>query len=386
VEKLVLTGNQQKAPEVEHRSLLQEAFHTGASLAFGDKSKITDALTTYAPEALYTGTLFFPGGKAVVAAAAIGALNEVRTDESLKDGAVDAVLGSVKGAGTKLVFDKIGGFEFSKTLLNAPIKGVVMGSAATAINSALTRSTYDQNGKFDLRTGLERTAQSVLSPKALAIDAATFGLASSASFGINRLTGGLLARSPGLNVMLTGGTFGIASGGINELAKQSESGNGFDIGKIASQAAIHGAIDGLAAGPAAFKVGFAPRPIPDVARISPNATRTSPDSTRTSQNATSTDVLGLTLRSPTNETVSSPMSVRELKDLGGSANLGAKEFGNSGSALETSANTPTRFVTAMSDHGSVQIDLPRGHETAQELAPSRLIARDSDGKRISITK
>ncbi|MBS1955739.1 MAG: hypothetical protein JST89_16265 [Cyanobacteria bacterium SZAS-4] len=338
----------------EHRSLLREAFHAGASYAFGEKSKTTDAITTYAPDALYTGALFFPGTKALVASAAIGALNEVRTDSSWQDTAKDAVLGSAKGTGTKFVFDKIGAVEFTKSVLNAPIKGVVMGSASTLINSALSRSTYEKDGKFDFETGLSRTANSVLSPQALAINAATFGFASSASVGLNRLTGGLLSRSAGLSMLATGGTFGIASGGIQEFSRQTASGESFDVSKIASQALIHGAIDGLAAVPAGFKVGFAPRPRSDFGPQ--KSAETIPQ---------------LTLRSSETDTVQP--NERPKGDGSGDRATDSKK--------PTSTIEPTTYEATMQNGSSIKIEFSRSHEHTPEAEPKEIITTIQLGKR-----
>ena len=255
----VQTDTTQNSSSTAARSLSQEVFHYGASLVFGEKSKITDAITTYAPEALSTAAYFLPGKRALVAAAAFGALNEVHTDDTLKEGVVDAALGTVKGAATKLVFDKLGGIRGTQTLIDSPLKGVLMGSVSTAINTGLTRSSYEQDGQYSLTLGLERTAGAVLSPQALLVDAASFSLASGGTAALGKLSGGLLTKSPVMSKLVMGTTFGFASGGVQEVANESNSGKGFDVGKIASQAAIHGLVDGLAAGPAAFKGGFVPR-------------------------------------------------------------------------------------------------------------------------------
>lgn len=252
-------ANDKSSPVDGAHSLLGDALHACAGYVFGERSKVTEAITNYGPETLYAGALLFPGGKAVAASAAIGALNEIRTDDSLKEGFYDAVLGSVKGGATKFAFDKIGGVEFTTSILNAPVKGVVMGSTSTLLDSGLSRRTYDQDGRFDLGTGIDRTIQSVFSPQAMAVNAATFGFAGGASAVLNKLSGGFVARSPGVATLLTGSTFGIASGGISEASRQAALGDGFDIGKIASESAIHGALYGLAAVPAGLKVGFSPR-------------------------------------------------------------------------------------------------------------------------------
>jgi hypothetical protein len=254
----VPTDTTQNSSSTEARSLSQEVFRYGASLVFGEKSKITDAITTYAPEALSTAAYFLPGKRALVAAAAFGALNEVHTNDTLKEGVVDATLGTVKGAATKLVFDKLGGIRGTQTFLDSPLKGVMMGSASTAINTGLTRNNYEQDGKYSLTLGLERTASAVLSPQALLVDAASFSFASGGTAALGKLSGGLLTKSPVMSKLVMGTTFGLASGGVQEVANESNNGKGYDIGKIASQAAIHGLVDGLAAGPAAFKGGFAP--------------------------------------------------------------------------------------------------------------------------------
>lgn len=239
-------------------NLLGAALHECAGYVFGEKSKITEAVTTYGPETLYAGALLFPGGKALAASAALGALNEIRTDDSLQEAVSDAILGSVKGGATKFAFDKIGKVEFTKSILNAPVKGIVMGSTSTFLDSGLSRKTYDLDGKFDFDTGVDNTIRSVISPQAMAVNAATFGFAGGTSAALNKLSSGFIARSPGLTTMLAGATFGIAAGGIGEASKQAATGDGFDIGKIASESAIHGALYGLAAVPAGLKVGFKP--------------------------------------------------------------------------------------------------------------------------------
>lgn len=354
-----LQANDKSSPvESSSHSLLAAALNNCAGYVFGEKSKATEAITTYGPETLYAGALLFPGGKAIVAAAGIGALNEIRTDDSLKEGVADAFLGSVKGGATKFAFDKVGKIEFTKSILEAPIKGVVMGSTSTLLDSGLSRKTYDRDGKFDFGAGVDRTIQSVFSPQAMAVNAATFGFAGSAGAALNKLSGGFVARSPGLTTLLTGATLGIASGGIGEVSRQATTGNGFDLGKIASESAIHGALYGLAAVPAGFKVGFKPSAEPAAAAAEPAAAEAAKPAAK-------------------------PVAVDFLRDTAGNEQADYSRASGDGNSAESPEKTTGN--EQIKSHESLQVFFSNSN-SAHEVEPTRIVATDRLGQTTTMSR
>lgn len=232
-------------PTSDHKLSYIGSFANSAYSALtGNGSNAESEVATYAGGFAKAACLFLRGRFALPATMLAYALDEAKPGDSASNQLLDAGLGAAKGGAMR------GAFSLSAGIDNVAGKGVMLGITSRATELGLSRSTYfdRDNGSFNLGQGLDRLQQGVFSKQALGMDIIAFGASSGLVSGIDRLASGAVTRSPLFSTMLTGTTFGITTGGLQELQRQGQTGN-LDINEVAKRAAIQGALDMVAAIP-----------------------------------------------------------------------------------------------------------------------------------------
>lgn len=206
---------------------------------------IQDEISHYAGGLLKAVPIFMRGRLGVGGAVAAYALDQMRPADDFQRQLADAALGGVKGGLLKTTFDVL-----SARSVGIAAKGVALGGSSRLLELGLSRQTYDAgNGNIHLLTGLTNTVKGTFDRKALASDVVVFGLAHGLLGKANSLSGGVVAKKPFWNTVLTGTTFGLSSGSVHEIMRQQAAGEEFDLGKVVKRSLIQGAVDTVAAVP-----------------------------------------------------------------------------------------------------------------------------------------
>jgi hypothetical protein len=237
----------------QHKSYLQTGVDAVVDMTFGADSTVGKEVSRYAPAFLTTAALFTPGRKALAASLLLGASNEMRVGDSLQMQIAEFGMGATKGVATKALFNKLGNANIMEgSLMSVPAKGVFLGASSRALDIGLTPQTWlNKSGGVDFSSGLEKTVAGSINPTSLAMDATIFSLAHGGTFGLNKITGGVIERSPALRNIVMGTTFGTTSGTTQEYMRQKEAGGPISWTEIAKRGLIQGALDGLASAPGA---------------------------------------------------------------------------------------------------------------------------------------
>ena len=203
-------------------------------------------INTYGTGMVKAAGLFLPGRSGYLMTGAAYAADNIRAGDPLSTQVLDGTLGVTKGLVLKGAFNWLGQKDWS-----IAGKAVSLGVASRVSELVLSRLTYldGQSGSYSARTGIERTLSQAFAPKALASDVITFGIAHGALSELNSATGNALRNSPFWSTVSVGGVFGLASGSVDEIARQSRAGESFDLAKVAQRALLRGATDMVAAAP-----------------------------------------------------------------------------------------------------------------------------------------
>jgi beta-amylase len=232
-----------EADRHKRRSYLDSGVNLVTQHLVGDNEK-RDTINHYAGEFLKTAALFTPGKIGVIGTVALHGLAQASPADALGLQAQDMALGMAKGGAIRGAFSLVGkNFHF------APTKGILIGTASRAAEAVFQRDLFTDPSAVQKRLGKE-----LVNPQALAFDAVVFGAGEGLFAAGNRATGGALSRSPLIGSMSMGATFGVVSGGVGEIMRQQDAGEGFDAGKVAKAALIRGALDAAAGGVGA-KIG-----------------------------------------------------------------------------------------------------------------------------------
>jgi YD repeat-containing protein len=211
-----------------------------------DALEVKSEINYYGSSLVKTGFLFLGGNVGLAGTMASYALDQARPSDSLKTQLLDGTLGAAKGGLLKGTFSALG-----KTQAGIAAKGIGLGMASRALDSTLTRETYydAKTGQYSVEYGLNKAGRTVFDTKAMAVDVAVFGLAHGLSKGANLASGGVIERSPMLNTMLTGTTFGFSSGATSEILRQQGAGESFDMRKVMIRGGLQAAVNTVAAIP-----------------------------------------------------------------------------------------------------------------------------------------
>lgn len=208
-------------------------------------------VSMYGTGFMKAATLFLPGKGKIpwMAAGAVHAVDQIKIAPDISAGEVvaDGVLGFGKGAGMKIMMDKV-----SASSWRTWEKGMVIGGAGGALETSLHRENWlNKEGQVDIMGGLGRTTQSSLF--GAGAGAVTFHFGHKLFKGISAQTGGALERSGLASNMGVGFSFGATGGFTNEALNQVRKGE-FDPVQLAVRSLMQGSVDMLAGG-TGYKAG-----------------------------------------------------------------------------------------------------------------------------------
>ncbi|MBS1996711.1 MAG: hypothetical protein JSS86_10385 [Cyanobacteria bacterium SZAS LIN-2] len=180
-------------------------------------------------EAVKTGAMFFKGRVGVAGTVALYALDQVRVGDSFGQAVTDMGLGAVKGTALR----GINAFAAARDFGIAG-QAVTLGVGSRVLDTGLNRTTWTdaQSGAFSLQQGGNKMLMTALDRGALATDIGAFAIGGAMAGGLNRATENSLRSSPFWSTTLTGGVFGLATGGTTEVRRQQEQGEQFDLSKV----------------------------------------------------------------------------------------------------------------------------------------------------------
>ncbi len=240
-----------QTPDTGHllgQSYLEKGVDKAVSLVISDE-KTRKEVDYYGTELIKTAALFTPGKYAAIYTAVLYGLDSARPDAPLARQAEDFALGAVKGGATRGLLNNV-----TKTFKSAPTRGVLVGIGSRAIDITVSHDTFTAPSKT-----LTRLNQELLDPKSLAFDAATWTMGEGLFKGANALTKGSLTKSALASSIAMGGSFGLVTGGSNEIARQNSAGENFDLTKVLKKSLLEGAVT-AAGGGIGYKLSPTVRP------------------------------------------------------------------------------------------------------------------------------
>lgn len=182
----------------------------------------------YSAAVLKTALLFCGPKTAYVGLMGISAADQASPSDSLGKQAVDALLGSAKGAASRFMFDKI-----NATSLNPVTKGWLYGVSDRFIDVGLTSNNYlTKAGELtpdSLKAGLWKTGESVFGPDALKADAGTLLVSHAVMLPIGYARGGAFFSNPLYAKATFAGVSGLSNGALVELNRQQDLGRDLPI-------------------------------------------------------------------------------------------------------------------------------------------------------------
>lgn len=199
-----------------------KAMGTQINVAIAADVKARDATfnaqncSTFVADVLATIPLFMRGGKGRALSAALTGLNSVHVDDAAQDQFFDLAFGAARGAGSQLMFERMGQGKFLGSIQNPGIKNGVMGYVNRTFSTAATWDTY----KDGFGTGVGRVVGQATDVPAIAGDIAIGALANRVSGGINARFDNVLKRNAVLGNMFTATVIGGASGAHGEFTQQ----------------------------------------------------------------------------------------------------------------------------------------------------------------------
>lgn len=217
-----------------------------------DAMKWQGEVSMYGTGFMKAATLFLPGKGKIpwIAAGSVHAVDQIRVapDISATQMLADGALGFGKGAGLKIMMDKV-----SATSWRTWEKGLVIGGAGGAMETGMHRENWlSADGKLDVFSGLGRTTKSAL--LGAGTGAVTFHYGHKLFQGIStKFTNGALEKSPLASNMGVGFSFGVTGGFTGEAINQFQR-NEFDPVQLAVRSLMQGGVD-MFAGGAGYKAG-----------------------------------------------------------------------------------------------------------------------------------
>jgi beta-amylase len=219
------------------QSYLDKGVDLVTSQFISDQSLRT-SVDHYGSEFIKTASLFTGGKAGMVGAVLAYGLGQASPDTPISQQVEDFGLGAAKGATMKGIFKVVG-----ENYTFAPTKGVLIGMGSRAADDVYQRDIFTDPSK-----ALGRVGSNVFNTKSMIFDAAAWGIGEGAFGAVNAATKGALVKSQIGGSMAMGSTFGLVTGGGNEIVRQQDAGEKFDLGKVAKSAAIEALVMGAAAG------------------------------------------------------------------------------------------------------------------------------------------
>ncbi len=242
-----LKSDIEQANKAGDKAKVAELSKQASGIIQDDRSKrgLQDEISHYSAGFVKTAAIFARGRLGLWGAVGAYALDAMSPSTDFRSQLTDGALGGLKGGLLKSTFDFLGSKQ-----VGIAAQGVALGTSSRLLEFGLSRKTYEgANGQFDLVGGLGNTVRGTLDRKALVSDVVVFGLAHGLLSKTNSLTGGMVDKSAMLRTVLTGTTFGLSMGSVNEIQRQAAAGESFDLGKVVRRSLLQGAIDTVAAGP-----------------------------------------------------------------------------------------------------------------------------------------
>jgi hypothetical protein len=213
-----------------HQSSVLQAFFADSYnlLSLSNDKTAAAAAGENAAEWCKSLSLFMPKSSGAAAAAAIFALDAMKTDTA--DGqTLDAALGAMKG----LSLHGIGSVS-AKCGWHPVTQGLALGVASRLASSAFSRSTYSKSDQILGRQTLDELATSIFDREAIAADAM---MAGGTFLVMRKLPVSITTRSTRTAASLVGGTYGLFSGALSQTLDQQEATGHPQINRV-----VHGAV------------------------------------------------------------------------------------------------------------------------------------------------
>lgn len=229
-----------QAPDTAHllgQSYLEKGVDKAVGLVISDE-KTRKEVDHYGTELIKTAALFTRGKYGAIGTVALYGLASASPDAPLARQAEDFALGAVKGGATRGLLNHV-----TTAFKSAPTKGVLVGIGSRAIDITVSHDTFTAPSKT-----LTRLNQELLDPKALLFDAATWTMGEGLFKGANGLLKGSLTKNAMASSIAMGGSFGLVTGGSNEIARQNSAGEKFDLTKVLEKSLLEGAVTATAGG------------------------------------------------------------------------------------------------------------------------------------------
>jgi hypothetical protein len=211
------------------------------------KAKVVeDEVAHYSKAFIKTAPLFMKGKLALGGLALTYVADQAKIGDTWQNQATDATLGLGKAAVLK------GSFAMMESSALTPARaGIQLGIVSRTAEAGLTRENYlDKDGKLNFTGGLSTTLKTALNPGSLAVDALTFGAADVVWGRMYQQSRGTIRFDSVMNRTFQAGAMGTAAGSGNELVRQWQSDEKFNLSLIMGR----GLADGLV-GAAAGRVG-----------------------------------------------------------------------------------------------------------------------------------
>jgi len=188
---------------------------------------------------------FFMRGKAgVVGAATACALDQINPHDDARTVTLDGALGATKGVLLNGAYSKVARLD-----LAMPVAGVALGMSSRALDTALSKESYinKENGSISLSRAGNRLGEGLFSPMAVSSDFASYAVSRTLLGTCNRMSGGALQKSFFWTTVGTGTTTGFTAGGLSELERQRDAGEGLKLGQVFEHSSRSALLSGLAA-------------------------------------------------------------------------------------------------------------------------------------------
>ena len=181
-------------------------------------------------EAAKAGAIFFGGKVGLATTVALYALDQVKVGDSFGQAVTDIGLGTAKGTVLRGLNTLAATHEFGIVG-----QAATLGMGSRALDVGLNRRSWidDKTGAFSMQKGSNELAIAALDRRAIATDIGAFAVGGALAKGVARYTENGLLSSPFWKTTMTGGVFGLATGGTNEVRRQEQAGEQFDWTKVA---------------------------------------------------------------------------------------------------------------------------------------------------------
>jgi len=209
-----------------------------------EESRRHDEVEKYGKMFVKTAPLFLDRKRAVSLTVGIYGADQASPSDGAVTQLADFTLGGTKGLALKGTVAGLGAIKASPA-----IKGISLGIVNRTVDTGLTRQSWmnPTTGEYSARIGIANTAIAAADPRALVTDAVLFGASEWTMGRLNYATKGAFYRNPALPVVASGGIFGAGSGATEEVMRQKQAGENFDLSKVLFRAGLSAGVNSLAA-------------------------------------------------------------------------------------------------------------------------------------------